>query len=115
MTAAQLAGLTITTGSSTDSFTLSVTATTTDGTATATTIVTLAVTVKPVWQGDYIEDMCASIRDQHTGTAAGNEDTAIALDISSSLVENATVDPDASRSEERRVGKECTSRWAANK
>ena len=48
LTAAQLAGLHVTPGSSTDSFTLTVDATTTDGSATADTIKTLTVNVTPV-------------------------------------------------------------------
>ncbi len=88
LTPAQLTGLTITPGSSTDAFTLTIDAKTTDGTATADTIKTLDVSVTPV----------ADAPNLTVAAAAGNEDTPIALNISASLVEDTTVDPDASLS-----------------
>src|SRR6185312_7379620 len=88
LTPGDLSGLTITPGSSTDAFTLTVDAKTTDGTATADTIKTLDVSVTPV----------ADAPNLTVAAASGNEDTPIALNISASLVEDTTVDPDASLS-----------------
>src|SRR4029077_2067034 len=81
--------LTITPGSRTDSFTLTVDAKTTDGTATADTSKTIGVTVTPIADAPTLTV---------TSTASGHEDTAIGLSISAALVENTTVDPDASLS-----------------
>src|SRR6185312_7364510 len=92
LTPGDLSGLTITPGSSTDAFTLTVDAKTTDGTATADTIKTLDVSVTPVADAPHLDLNSGTAGDQHTGTAAGNEDTPIALDIATSLSE---VDPDA--------------------
>src|SRR5204863_326833 len=93
LTPAELSGLTLTSDGEVQSFTLNVAATTTDGGSaiTATTSGTIGVTVTPVADAPHLDLDHVAAGDQHTGTAAGNEDTAIALDV---------------RSEERRVGNE---------
>src|SRR5205085_2041019 len=97
LTPAQLVGLTLTSDGEVETFALSVTATTTDGAnpltaATASTSGTINVTVAPVADAPHLDLDGVAAADQHTGTAAGNEDTAIALDIATSLSE---VDADA--------------------
>src|SRR4029079_6530771 len=97
LTPAELSGLTLTSDGEVENFALSVTATTTDGanplTAdTASTSGTINVTVTPVADAPHLDLDSVAAGDQHTGTASGNEDTAIALDIATSLSE---VDADA--------------------
>jgi hypothetical protein len=78
LTAAQLAGLTITPpGNSDGDFTLTVTATSSDGASTATTSDTIAVTVAAV----------ADAPNLSASDASGAEDTAIALAIGASLAD----------------------------
>ena len=72
LTPAQLASLSVTPGSSTDAFTLTVDATATDGTSTADTIGTIHVAVTPV-----ADKPTLTVAD-----ASGLEDTPIALSIS---------------------------------
>src|SRR5207248_3097011 len=95
LTPAQLAGLYLFSDGEVQTFTLNVTATTTDGgstTTTASTSGTIGVTVTPVADAPHLDLNSGTLGDQHTATAAGNEDTHIALDITTSLSE---VDADA--------------------
>src|SRR4029079_18907291 len=94
LTSAQLAGLTITPAANSDAdFTLNVTATSTEagpsapGLGTASTSATIAVTVAAVADAPHLDLNSGTGGDQHSGTASGNEDTAIALDISAALVD----------------------------
>ena len=79
LTPAQLANLSITPpANSSNDFDLTVTATSTDGSDTATTSATLPVSVTGVADAPTLS----------TDAASGNEDTAIALDISSALTDD---------------------------
>src|SRR4029078_3091755 len=94
LTSAQLSGLTITPAANSDAdFTLNVTATSTaaapraPGLGTASTSGTIAVTVAAVVDAPRLDLNSGTGGDQHRGTASGNEDAAIALDISAALVD----------------------------
>src|SRR5439155_472092 len=95
LTPLQLAGLTLTSDGETQHFHLSVTATTTDGASTAPTAGSIHVDVTPVADAPSLDLDSGTVGDQHSSTHAGNEDTAIALDVSAALSE---VDADATLS-----------------
>src|SRR6202030_2191271 len=100
LTPVDLTGLTVTPGSSTDSFTLTVTATTmeTGNGAQASTTGTVSVNVTPVADAPTLDVDTTKSGLQSSVTVSGNEDSAITLNIASALTESVAVDPDAALS-----------------
>src|SRR5205823_3474224 len=96
-TAAQLAGLALhAADDETASITLHVTANASEGALTAHSVTqNITVTVNPVAEAPTLDLNSGVSGDQHTGSASGNQNAAISLDIHSALSE---VDPDTTLS-----------------
>src|SRR5205814_77039 len=90
-------GLTVTPNStvSNEDFTLTVTSTATDGTSTAPTVATIHVTSTEVADAPNLDVDAGTAGNQLTVSVSGAEDTAIAIPVTTSLVESGAADADA--------------------